>query len=144
MHVNPADDTLRRLLQETETIAVVGLSDKPDRDSFRVARYMQKKGYRIIPVNPRLQKVLGENCYPDLSSIPERVDIVNIFRRSDQVPPVVKEALSLKPRAVWLQLGISSDEAADMVSGTGITMVMDRCIKVEHARLLGRPETEKP
>lgn len=137
MYNNPGDEIIRQLLKRSKTIAVVGLSDKTHRDSYRVARYMQEQGYRVIPVNPRLKTVLGENSYPDLISIPCKVDIVNVFRRSDQVLPVVQEALQLNPDAVWLQLGIINEEAAAMAENRGVTMVMDKCIKVEHARLQG-------
>ncbi|MBF7081902.1 CoA-binding protein [Desulfallas sp. Bu1-1] len=136
MYMNPDDETIRRLLQKSKTIAVVGLSDKPHRDSYRVAGYMQQNGYRIMPVNPRAKTVLGEKAYQNLLDIAEKVDIVNIFRRSEQVLPVVEEALQLKPRAIWLQLGIINEKAAELAHSAGVTFVMDKCIKVEHARLL--------
>ena len=135
MYMHPGDDSLRQILQPGRTIAVVGLSDKTHRDSYQVARYMQEQGYHIIPVNPRAKEVLGEASYPDLLSIPAKVDIVNVFRRSEQVPPVMEEALMIAPGAVWLQLGIVSDKAAEMACHAGIAFVMDKCIKVEHARL---------
>lgn len=131
-----SDQQIKEILQQSHTIAVVGLSDKSHRDSYRVAQYMQDKGYRIIPVNPRLKTVLGETAYPDLSAIPDKVDIVNIFRRSEQVLPVVEEALKIKPTAVWLQLGIVNNEAAEKCMDAGVAIIMDKCIKVEHARLL--------
>jgi len=134
---NPDDREIKDLLTKNKTIAVVGLSDKPERDSYRVAQYMQEKGYRIIPVNPRLKEVLGEKAYPDLASLPEPVDIVNVFRRSEEVPGVVKDALAAKPAVIWLQLGVVNEEAALFAQSQGVQVVMDRCIKIEHARLLG-------
>ncbi len=137
MFQNPDDEKMKELLTKGKTIAVVGLSDKPERDSYRVARYLQEKGYRIIPVNPRLGEVLGEKAYPDLASIPEPVDIVNVFRRSEEVPGVVKDALLKKPAAIWLQLGVINEEAASLAQSQGVQVIMDRCIKIEHSRLLG-------
>jgi len=126
MFQNPGDEVIKK----------VGISDKKERDSYRVSQYMQENGYRIIPVNPKLNEVLEEKAYPDLSSIPEQVDIVNIFRRSEEVPGVVKEALSLNPAAIWLQLGVISEEAAVLAQAQGIQVIMDRCIKIEHCRLV--------
>lgn len=137
MYVHPDDDTMCQLLEQSRNIAVVGLSDKPQRDSYRVSLYMQQQGYKIIPVNPRARTVLGEKSYPDLSSIPEPVDIVNVFRRSELVPAVVREALTLAPRAIWLQLGIVNHEAAAMAEKAGVAMIMDKCIMVEHRRFFG-------
>ncbi|AGL01860.1 CoA-binding protein [Desulfoscipio gibsoniae] len=130
------DQQVREILQNSRTIAVVGLSHKTHRDSYQVAQYMQARGYRIIPVNPRIKTVLGETAYPDLLSVPEKVDIVNIFRRSDQVPPIVDEALKINSGAVWMQLGIINDEAAEKCSANGVPVIMNKCIKVEHAKLL--------
>jgi len=138
MFLNPDNDVIIGLLEESRTVAVVGLSAKPDRDSFRVARYMQEQGYRIIPVNPALKReVLGEKPYASLAEVPCKVDIVNVFRRSEDVPLVVEAALPLKPKVIWMQLGIKNEEAAERVAGEGVTVVMDRCIKIEHGRLLG-------
>ncbi|MHB1042515.1 MAG: CoA-binding protein [Eubacteriales bacterium] len=135
---NPDDQKIKDLLEKSRTVAVVGLSGKPERDSNRVARYMQEHGFRIIPVNPGLKdEVLGEKPYASLAEIPSPVDIVNIFRRAEEAPRAVREALPLKPGAVWIQLGIVSEEAAEIAAKEGITVVMDRCIKVEHRRLLG-------
>jgi len=124
------------ILQNNKTIAVVGLSDKPDRASYRVAQYMKNHGYRIIPVNPQLETCLGETAYPDLLCIPEKVDIVNVFRRSEDVPPIIDDALKIMPNAVWLQLDIINQDAAEMCECAGISIIMDKCIKIEHARLL--------
>lgn len=132
---NPDDYTLRKLLAKVSTIAVVGLSDKPHRASYRVARYMQEQGYRIIPINPRRKEVLGEKAYPDLASVPAPVDLVNVFRRSEDVPGVVEDALLLKPEAIWLQSGISHPEAAIRVKEKGLSMIMDCCLMVKHKQL---------
>lgn len=128
---------ISELLNKTRTIAVVGLSDKPDRDSYKVAQYMQRQGYKIIPVNPKVKNILGEKSYPDLKSVPEPVDIVNIFRRSEYVPPIVEETLDISPLAIWMQLGIVNEEAAKKAEKKGIPVIMNKCIMVEHQRLKG-------
>ncbi|SHK28383.1 CoA-binding protein [Desulforamulus aeronauticus] len=132
-----SDDQMKQLLLECKTIAVVGLSDKPHRDSFKVAEYMQNQGYRIIPVHPRVSEVLGEPAYKTLADIPDQIDLVNVFRKSEETPAVVEQAIPLKPRAIWLQLGIANDEAAAIAKAADMDFVQDRCIKVEHARLFG-------
>ncbi|MDP3045146.1 MAG: CoA-binding protein [Bacillota bacterium] len=132
---NPSDDVLRPLLQSAKTIAVVGLSPKRHRDSYRVAKYLQERGYRIIPVYPRENEILGEKVYAQLDDIPVTVDIINVFRRSDQVPPVIESAVRLQPAAVWLQLGVISEDAAVLACGKGLLLIMDRCIMIEHRRL---------
>ncbi|WP_003543267.1 CoA-binding protein [Desulfotomaculum nigrificans] len=137
MYNNPDDQTIKELLNNCRTIAIVGLSDKPQRDSFKVANYLQQHGYRIIPVHPRVTEVLGEKAYKTLADIPDQIDLVNVFRKSEDTPPVVEQAVSLKPKAIWLQLGIANEEAAQIATRAGITFVQDRCIKIEHARLLG-------
>ncbi len=136
------DAELRDVLGQARTIAVVGLSDKPDRDSNEVARYLQAQGYRIVPVNPMLSEVLGEKAYPSVSAIPPdvRVDIVDIFRRSDQVPPVVAEAITRGVNVVWMQLGVENAEATAKARGAGVTVVENLCIMVQHRRLrMARP-----
>ncbi len=135
MYLNPGDPELTDLLRRSRTIAVVGLSPKPHRDSNRVAAYMQEKGYRIIPVYPRGEEILGEKVYRRLEDIPVPVDIVNVFRRSEEVLPVVTSALAIRPAAVWLQLGIENEEAARVAQAGNIMMVMNRCIMTEHRRL---------
>lgn len=137
MFHNPSDERRRQLLEEAKTIAVVGLSNKPERTSHMVAAAMQNAGYRIIPVNPTIagQTVLGEKAVASLSEIDEPVDIVNVFRRSEDVPPVAEEAVKLKPKALWLQQGIVSEEAAALAKQHGIEVIMDLCIKVDHALL---------
>ncbi|CAG7622391.1 CoA-binding protein [Paenibacillus allorhizosphaerae] len=134
---NPSRDEIRNILKSAATVAVVGLSDKPDRTSYMVSEAMQKKGYRIIPVNPMVTgTILGETCYASLSDIPEPVDIVNVFRRSDQVLPVAEEAVKIKAKVFWLQLGIYNEEAAEIAKAGGLEVIMDRCIKVEDSILL--------
>ncbi|HJO63099.1 MAG: CoA-binding protein [Desulfobacterales bacterium] len=112
-------------LRNTKTIAVVGLSDNPDRDSYRVSRYMQNHGYRIIPVNPTIEETLGERSYPDLKSIPEPIDMVNLFRRSELVPPVVDEAIEVGVKYIWMQDGVINPESAAKAEAAGILVIMD-------------------
>ncbi|WP_127587594.1 CoA-binding protein [Paenibacillus koleovorans] len=135
---NPGRDEIKQLLIETKTIAVVGLSDKPDRTSYMVSEAMQAKGYRIIPVNPNAASILGEKVYATLLDIEEPVDIVNVFRRSEDIPPIAEQTVQMKhkPKAFWLQLGIENEEAGQLVAEQGITVIMDRCIKVEDSILL--------
>lgn len=138
MFINPGDEQVMEILQKSRVIAVVGLSNNPARDSYRVAAYMKEQGYRIIPVNPTIQEALGEKAYPDLKSLPCPVDIVNVFRQPSAVPGVVEEALKLHPLPViWLQLGVVHQEAALAARQAGATVIMDRCLMVEHRRLLG-------
>jgi uncharacterized protein len=133
----PDDAAVRALLENARTIAVVGLSDKPERDSNEIARYLQSQGYRVVPVNPLLSNVLGERAYPSLSAVPPetRLDIVDIFRRSDQVPPVVDEAIARRVGAIWMQLGVEHPEAAARADRAGIPVLQNRCIMQEHRRL---------
>ena len=129
-------NTVRDILEKSKVIAVVGLSPKPERDSHEVAKYLQGQGYRIVPVNPRADTILGEKSYPDLASIPEKVDVVDIFRRSDDVPPVVDQAIDIGAKAVWMQLGIVNEGAAAKAREAGLGVVMDRCMLVEHRNLV--------
>ncbi len=131
------DETLRQALLGARNIAVVGLSDNPSRPSYGVARYLQSQGYRIIPVNPNITEVLGEQAYPDLISIPDVVDMVDIFRRSDQVAPHVDEAITKGVLTIWMQVGVVDEESARRAREAGITVIMDRCALVEHQRLVG-------
>lgn len=133
---NPDDPRIRELLEGIKTIAVVGLSDNPERDSYKVAKYMIDHGYTIIPVNPTKESILGQKCWPDLASIPGPVDLVDVFRKMEAVPGVVDEALAIKPRAIWLQLGLAHNESAEKAQGQGVEFVQSRCLKVEHGRLL--------
>lgn len=129
-------DIIKQLLTEAKTIAVVGLSDKTDRISYHVAAVMQSKGYKIIPVNPSVQgMILNEPVFASLADISTPVDIVNVFRRSEHTPEVAQEAADIGAKALWLQLGIANDEASRIASDHGLTVIMDKCIKVEAARL---------
>ena len=127
-----ASDPIGDLLKKAKTIAVVGLSNKPLRPSHGVSLYMQQQGYRIIPVNPNIQTVLGEKAYPSLKDVPDKVDIVNIFRRSEFVPELVEQAMALKVPAVWMQEEVIHEQAAEKARQAGIFVVMDRCILKEH------------
>ena len=129
-------NTVRDIFEKSKVIAVVGLSPKPERDSHEVAKYLQDQGYRIVPVNPRADTILGEKSYPDLASIPEKVDVVDIFRRSEDVPPVVDQAIEIGVKAVWMQLGIVNEDAAAKAREAGLGVVMDRCMLVEHRNLV--------
>jgi uncharacterized protein len=132
-----SDSALRGILESAKTVAVVGLSDKPGRDSYLVAEYLLRHGYRIIPVNPTVQEVLGEKSYASVTDIPEKVDIVDIFRKPEAVGPVVDEAIAAGAKVVWMQLGIRNEEAADKAERAGLRAVQDRCMKIEHGRLIG-------
>ena len=134
-------DLPEQLLRDSKTIAVVGLSPRPDRASFRVAQYLQNHGYRIIPVNPNARDVLGEHCYPDLTSVPEAIDLVDVFRRSDAVEPIVVEAIAVGAKAVWMQDGIINEAAAELARSAGLLVVMDDCMMREH-RQLGLPDQQ--
>jgi hypothetical protein len=123
------------ILKQSRTIAVVGLSSKRFRPSYGVAEYMQRSGYRIVPVNPEVSEVLGEKCYPDLNSVPEAIDIVDIFRRSEFVPEIVEAAIRKGAKAIWMQEGVTHEEAARRAAEAGLDVVMDRCILKEHRRL---------
>jgi predicted CoA-binding protein len=138
---NPPREEIKRILQQAGTIAVVGLSDNPAKTSHMVSAAMQKKGYRIIPVNPNADTVLGEKSYASLKDIPEPVDIVDVFRRPEFTPPIAEEAVAIGAKVLWLQLGIVNEEAADIAAKGGLTVIMDRCIKVEDSILL--PEGKK-
>jgi len=128
---------LRRILKTNHTIAVVGLSADWYRPSYFAAKYMQEHGFRIIPVNPKYDEVLGEKCYPNLKAIPEPVDIVDVFRKSDDCVPIAQEAVAIGAKVLWLQLGVVNEEAARVAEAGGLEVVMDRCVKIEYARLFG-------
>jgi hypothetical protein len=136
--VDKGDDAqMGRILERTRTVAVVGLSSRPERPAHSVPAYLQRQGYRIIPVNPTLEQALGEVAYPDLLAVPEPVDVVQIFRRSEDVPPVVEQAIQIGAKAVWMQEGIINEEAADRARRAGLAVVMDVCMRVAHQRLFG-------
>lgn len=128
---------IKNILDSTKNIAVVGLSPKDNRPSNMVARYLMAAGYKIIPVNPGRTEILGQVCYPSLSAIPERVDMVDIFRRPEDVPPVVEEAVKIGARVVWMQQGIVNEEAAETARKAGLSVIMDRCVKIDHQFFYG-------
>ncbi len=139
MHKNPSPTEIKYLLEEARNVAVVGLSEKAYRTSHGIARLLQNWGYRIFPVNPNLTgPVLGEKPYATVDGIPERVDIVNVFRRSEKVPPVAHDAVAAGAKVLWLQLGVINEEAARYAEEHGLTVVMDRCLKVDYAMLVDR------
>lgn len=130
-------NTLRRILGQYRSIAVVGLSADWYRPSYFAAKYMQEHGYRVIPVNPKYAEILGEKCYPSLRAIPEKVEIVDVFRRTADVPPVAEEAIAIGAKVLWQQLGVKNEAAAARARAAGLETVIDRCVKIEHARLFG-------
>lgn len=130
-------ETIRSTLSDNKVIAVVGLSANESRPSFFAAKYMQDHGYKIIPVNPRYETILGETCYPNLESIPEPVDIVDVFQRSDKVMPIAESAIAMKAKVLWMQLTVINEEAAKIAREAGLVVIMDRCVKIEYARLFG-------
>jgi predicted CoA-binding protein len=134
-----ADDiaALRRILRSARTIAVVGLSAEWHRPSFFAAKYMQQHGYRIIPVNPRYAEVLGERCHASLTTIEVPVDIVDVFRRTEDVMPIAEQAVAIGAKCLWQQIGVKNEAAAALAAAAGLDVVMDRCVKIEHARLFG-------
>ena len=129
--------TLRRILRENLTIAVVGLSANWYRPSYFAAKYMQEHGYRIIPVNPQYEEVLGEKCYKSLREIPVKVDIVDCFQKTERILPLAEEAIAIGARVLWQQIGVVNQAAADLAAAAGLDVVMDRCVKIEHGRLFG-------
>ena len=133
---NPDSDGLRALLERTKTVAVVGLSPNPDRPSHRIGRRLKEWGYRVVPVRPALDEVLGEKAYPNLTAIPFKPDLVDVFRSPDQVDPVVDECIALGIPALWLQEGVVNEAAALRAQAAGIEVVMDRCISVDYRRLM--------
>ena len=139
MHKNPDPGEIRRILEESRNVAVVGLSESPYRTSHAIASAMQRAGYRIFPVNPNLTgPVLGEEPYARVQEIREPVDIVDVFRRSEKVMPVAEDAVAAGAKVLWMQSGVINEEAAEYAEEHGLTVIMDRCIKVDHAMLVGR------
>lgn len=126
---------IAEILKGYRVVAVVGLSADPERPSYQVAQYLKEHGYRIIPVNPGCQEILGEKCYPSLEDIPFPVEVVDIFRKVEAIPAIVEEAIRLKAKAVWMQLGLVEPASAQKARNAGLKVVMDHCLKVEHARL---------
>jgi predicted CoA-binding protein len=125
----------KEILSSSRVVAVVGLSPKPTRPSYKVASYLKKKGYKIIPVNPEVKEALGEPSYPDLVSIPEPVDVVDIFRRTEEVPAIVEEAIKIRAKAVWMQEGVVNEEAASSAKEAGLMVVMNKCMRKERIKL---------
>jgi predicted CoA-binding protein len=130
-------NTLRRILRESKTVAVVGLSADWFRPSYFAAKYMQEHGYRVIPVNPKYPEILGEKCYKSLGDIPEKVDLVDVFRKTQDVMPIAEEAIAIGAKVLWQQLGVKNEAAAEKARSAGLLAVMDRCVKIEHGRLFG-------
>ena len=134
-HTNPADSEITQLLTNATAIAMVGASSNPDKASHGIMQRLQKVGYRVIPVNPRETEILGERAYPSLLDVPERVDIVDVFRRAEDTPQIADEAVKIGAKAFWLQTGITNEEAAERAKAGGLQVVMDACIGATHARL---------
>jgi len=129
------ENDIKEIFEKTRTIAVLGLSPKPERDSHEVAKYLKEQGYRIIPVRPAQKEILGEKVYASLDDIEEPVDMIDVFRNSTKIMPHAREALRLKPKVFWMQLNIENQEAADLLIASGIDVVMNRCTKIDHDRL---------
>lgn len=129
--------SLRRILKNNHTIAMVGLSANWYRPSYFAAKYLQEHGYRVIPVNPVYEEILGERCYPDLEAIPEPVDVVDCFRRAEDIPPLARQAVGIKAKVLWMQLGVINEAAAATAREAGLEVIMNRCMKIEHGRLFG-------
>ncbi|MEX0736383.1 MAG: CoA-binding protein [Bacteroidota bacterium] len=138
------DETLQSILRSTRTIAVVGASPKPWRDSGSIAQFLVKNGYTVTPVNPNYEEVLGMPCYPDLRSMPGPVDMVDVFRKAEEVLPIIDQAIEIGAKTVWMQLGVVNEEAARRAQEAGLQVVMDRCIAVEFRRLCSGPERGSP
>lgn len=135
-HVNPSEEQLRELLTRARRVAVVGLSPRPERDSHRIAQYLQARGYEVVPVYPRDERILGQPVYRRVQDIPGGVDLVDVFRRGEDLPEVVEDALAAGAPALWFQIDCVNEEAAARATAAGATVVMDRCIMVDHARLV--------
>ena len=134
-------ETLRRLLTEYKRVAMIGLSADWSRPSNFAAKYLLEHGFEVTPVNPKYDEILGQKCYPDLKSIPTPVDVVDLFQRTDRIPPFVDQAIEIGAKLVWMQLGIINEDAAQTARDAGLEVVMDRCMKIEFARLFGGPNT---
>ena len=130
--------TIQRVLHNIHTIAVVGLSNNPLRASYFVGYYLQRHGYQVIPVNPRETEILGEKCYPSLADVPVPVDVVDVFRAPDALPQIARDTVAIGAGTLWCQFGVINAEGAQIAADAGVTVIMDRCVKIEHARYLGR------
>jgi predicted CoA-binding protein len=133
--VNPTSEIIKAILENHKTVAVVGLSPKPERDSYKVAQYLKKKNYTIVPVNPGQKEILGETCYPNLKAIPFPVDMVDIFRKPEAIASIVDDAIEIGTKVIWMQLGIAHNKAAEKARKAGLEVVMNKCIKTEHMTL---------
>lgn len=131
------DDALKEILLSAKTIASVGLSSNQEKESYGVASYLKEQGYRVIPVNPTAAEILGEKAYPDLQSVPEKIDVVQVFRKPEDVPPVVDDAIKAGAKVIWMQEGIVNEEAAQNARDAGLQVVMDACMRASHKRLIG-------
>ena len=131
------DQMMKDILLSTKTIASVGLSSNPGKESYGIVQYLKSQGYRVIPVNPTAEEILGETSYPDLESVPEKIDVVQVFRRPEDVPPIVESAIKVGAKTVWMQEGIVNEEAAQKARQAGLQVVMDACMRVTHRRLIG-------
>ncbi len=141
---NASEADIVNILKTAGTVAVVGLSHKEERDSHRVAKYLQNQGYIVIPVNPKYKEVLGVQCYPDLESVPDHIDVVDVFRNVEAISAIVNEAIEVKAGCVWMQLGLAHNEAAEKARCTGMQVVMNKCIMVEHSRLMKQGASNAP
>lgn len=135
-----SDKEMKEILLSAKTIASVGLSSNQEKESYWIASYLREQGYRIIPVNPTATEILGEKAYPDLSSVPEKVDVVQVFRKPEDVPPVVDEAIQIGAKVVWMQEGISHEESAQKARAAGLQVIMDACMRATHRRLMIGPK----
>ncbi len=133
---NPSNEQIKTLLEESETIAVIGLSDNPNRTSYQIAEAMQKSGYKIIPINPKIDEVLGEKSFNSLKDVNQSIDIINVFRRSEYLPDIAKEASEIKSKGFWAQQGVIHEEVPKILEENGTLVIMDLCIKVAHAVML--------
>ncbi len=133
-----SDNDIRCILEESKTIAIVGASAKPDRDSYMIMQFLQQHGYNVVPVNPVYKEIAGLKCYSGLRDIPEKIDIVDIFRKSEDVLPIVNDAIAVNAKTVWMQLGVVNEDAAQAASMAGINVIMNRCIKIDFIRLISR------
>ena len=133
---NPADEEIKEILKKNKVVAVVGLSPKPERDSHKVAKYLQDHGYRIVPVRPKAKEILGEQAYASLKDIPFPVEVVDIFRKVDAIPGIVDEAIDIGAKVVWMQLGLAENQSAHKAREAGLQVVMNKCLKIEHSRYL--------
>jgi predicted CoA-binding protein len=140
-HANPSDEVLKQLLTDATTIAIVGASSNPEKASYGIMQKLQRAGYRVIPVNPRETEILGERSYPSLVDVPERIDIVDVFRRAEDTPGIADEAVTIGAKALWLQSGIVSEDAAARAAQGGLVTVMDACIGATHSLLRVPPKT---